>query len=123
MVLLVRVIIVLIVCIHRKLLIAEDSQCNFGTPLFPRISCEDVYNKNSQSCNESGYYWILDGPRNVYCGMNYTGLSCKDIYNNNPETGNMNGYYPINNTQWTFCNMTDTDCSYLFYFLLCWCGR
>ena len=38
--------------------------------------------------------------------MNYTGLSCKDIYNNYPETGSNNGYYPINNTIWTFCNMT-----------------
>ena len=33
-------------------------------------------------------------------------ISCEDIYNNNPETGNKNGYYPINNTKWTFCNMT-----------------
>ena len=112
--LLVRVIIVLVVCIHRKLLTAEDDQCNFETPLFPGISCEDVYNKNSQSRNESGYYWILDGPTNVYCGMNYTGLSCEDIYNNNRETGNKNGYYPIN-TQWTFCNMTDIAATYFTF--------
>ena len=38
--------------------------------------------------------------------MNYTGVSCEDIYNNYPETGNKIGYYPINNTKWTFCNMT-----------------
>ena len=50
-------------------------------------SCEDIYNKNPESREISGYYWITDGLRNVYCGMNYTGLSCEDIYNNNPETG------------------------------------
>ena len=115
--LLVRVIIVLVVCINRKLLIADD-QCNhydFESPFFPGISCEDIYNKNLQSHNKSGYYWILDGPRNVYCGMNYTGLSCEDIYNNNPETGNKNGYYPINNTQWTFCNMTFIAAGYFTF--------
>ena len=52
------------------------------------------------------HYWILNhnGPNDVYCGINYTGLSCEDIYINNPETGDKNGYY---NTQWTFCNITD----------------
>ena len=29
-----------------------------------------------------------------------------NIYINNPETGNKSGYYRINNTQWTYCNMT-----------------
>ena len=28
---------------------------------------------------------ITDGPRRVYCGINYTGSSCEDIYNGNPE--------------------------------------
>ena len=51
-------------------------------------------------------YWILDGPSDVYCGMNYTGSSCEDIYNNNPETHDKSGYYRINDTQWTYCNMT-----------------
>ena len=56
--------------------------------------------------DRSGYYWILDGPRRVYYGMNYTGSSCEDIYNNNPETGDKSGYYLINESQWTYCNMT-----------------
>jgi len=47
--------------------------------------------------------------------MNYTGLSCEDIYNNNPETGNKNGYYPINNNQWTFCNMTAIAAGYVTF--------
>ena len=91
-----------------RVVIADD-QCSsyeFESPFFPGIFCEDIYNKNPQSRNKSGYYWITDGPSNVYCGMNYTGLSCEHIYNNNRETGNNNGYYPINNNQWTFCNMT-----------------
>ena len=99
-------------------MVVADDQCityQFESPFFPGISCEDIYNKNTQSHNMSGYYWILDGPRNVYCGMNYTGLSCEDIYNNNPETGNKNGYYPINNNQWTFCNMTAIAAGYFTF--------
>ena len=104
---LLTVIIVLVLCTNG--LVVADDQCThyqFKSPFYPGSSCEDIYNKNPESHDKSGYYWILDGPRNVYCGMNYTGLSCEDIYTNNPETGNKNGYYPINNNQWTFCNMT-----------------
>ena len=38
--------------------------------------------------------------------MNYTGSSCEHIYNNNPETHDKSGYYRINESQWTYCNMT-----------------
>ena len=103
---LLTVITVLALCNNR--LVVADDQCThyqFKSPFYPGSSCEDMYNKNPESREISGYYWITDGLRNVYCGMNYTGLSCEDIYNNNPETGNKNGYYPINN-MWTFCNMT-----------------
>jgi len=79
---------------------------HFRSPFYPGDSCQDIYNKNLVSQSRSGYYWILDGPRKVYCGMNYTGSSCEDIYNNNPETGDKSGYYRINDTQWTYCNMT-----------------
>ena len=92
----------------KELVIATD-QCTeyqFKSPFFPGVSCEDIYNKNPESQDRSGYYWILDGPSRVYCGMNYTGSSCEDIYNNNPETGDKSGYYRINETQWTYCNMT-----------------
>ena len=105
--LMVSVVTILAVGINR--ITVADEQCfkyEFESPFFPGISCEDIYNKNPQVRNKSGYYWITDGPNNVYCGMNYTGLSCVDIYNNNRETDNKNGYYPINNNQWTFCNMT-----------------
>ena len=79
--------------------------------LYSRVWCSCILDSQvlwlAKSGNKSGYYWILDddGPGDVYCGMNYTGLSCEDIYINNPETGDKNGYYPINNIQWTFCNM------------------
>ena len=58
-----------------------------------------------QAHNKPGYYWILDGPRDVYCGMTYTGSSCEDIYNNNPEIREKSGYYRINSNQWIHCDM------------------
>ena len=93
----------------------DDQQCSeyqFDTPFFPGDSCEDIYKKNLQSRDKSGYYWTLklDGPSRVYCGMNYTGLSCEDVYINNMETRNRAGYYRINNSEldseWVYCNMT-----------------
>ena len=70
------------------------------------MSCEDIYNKNPETHDKRGYYWILDGPNRVYCGMNYTGSSCENIYNNNPKISNKPGYYRISVNQWTYCNMT-----------------
>ena len=63
------------------------------------------YNKNLQSRDKSGYYWILDGPARIYCGMSYSGSSCEDIYVNNEEIRENSGYYRINN-DWMYCNMT-----------------
>ena len=86
----------------------DDQQCSeyrFDTPFFPGSSCEDIYNKNQQSRDKSGYYWILDGPSRVYCGMGYTGLSCEGIYINNVETRDKSGYYRVN-IEWVYCNMT-----------------
>ena len=96
------------VILTKELVIATD-QCTeyqFKSPFFPGVSCEDIYNKNLESHEWPGYYWITDGPSDVYCGMNYTGSSCEDIYINNPETGDKSGYYRINDNQWTYCNMT-----------------
>ena len=96
------------VILTKELVIATD-QCTeyqFKTPFFPGVSCEDIYSKNPESHDRPGYYWILDGPSRVYCGMNYTGSSCEDIYNNNTEIRNKSGYYRINDNQWTYCNMT-----------------
>ena len=77
----VSIVTVLAVGINRITVADEQSfKYEFEPPFFPGISCEDIYNKNSQVRNKSRYYWITDGPNNVYCGMNYTGLSCVDIY-------------------------------------------
>ena len=92
-----------------ELVMATTKQCGvyeFKSPFYPGESCEDIYNKNTESHERSGYYWITDGPSKVYCGMTYTGSSCEDIYYNNPETGDKSGYYRINNNNWTYCNMT-----------------
>ena len=103
---LLTVITVLVLSTNR--LVVADDQCTqyqFRAPYYPGRSCKDIYIMNPESREIPGYYWIIDSPTLVYCGMNYTGLSCEDIYINNLETGDKNGYYPINNTQWTFCNM------------------
>ena len=90
------------------LVAAQLDQCNehqFDTPYFLGNSCEEIYNDNLQSRNISGYYWILDGPSRVYCGMEYTGSSCENIYNDNIATRNKSGYYRITNDEWVYCNM------------------
>ena len=61
-----------------KQVAAQDDRLNvvndhFDAPFFPGNSCEDIYNKNLQTRNSSGYYWITDGPSRVYCDMSYTG--------------------------------------------------
>ena len=88
----------------KELVIATDQYTVYHFKS-PGVSCEDIYNKNPESHNWSGYYWITDGPSRVYCGMNYTGSSCEDIYNNNPETSDKLGYYRINESQWSYCDM------------------
>ena len=70
----------------------------------PGEFCESIYNNNPESHEWSGYYWITSSRE--YCGMNYTGSSCEGIYNNNPETSDKSGYYCINDTQWTYCNIS-----------------
>ena len=102
------------VILTKELVIATD-QCTkyqFKSPFFPGKSCEDIYNKNPESHNWSEYYWILDGPSKVYCGMTYNGSSCINIYYNNPETGDKSGYYCINDNRWTYCNMTVISVGY-----------
>ena len=84
----------------------QCSEHQFSSPFYPGDSCEEIYNKNPQSHERSGYYWILDGPSKVYCGMSYTGSSCLSIYNSNPETIDKPGFYRINDSEWTYCNMT-----------------
>jgi len=92
----------------------ECTKHRFKSPFYPSESCKEIYIKNPESHNWPGYYWILDGPRKVYCGMTYAGSSCEDIYINNPETGDKSGYYRINDTEWTYCNMTEIAIGNIF---------
>ena len=99
---------ILSVILTKKLVTATE-QCteyHFKSPFFPGKSCEDIYNKNPESRNWSGYYWITDGPSRVYCGMTYNGSSCNNIYNNYPEARSKSGYYHINGNQWAYCTET-----------------
>jgi len=101
--------IIITVILTKELVMATDDQCSvyrFKSPFYPGESCGDIYKMNPESHDRSGYYWITDGLRKVFCGMTYTGSSCEDIYSNNPETGDKSGYYRINDTQWIYCNMT-----------------
>ena len=100
---------IITVILTKEPVMATTEECSvfrFKSPFYPGESCEDIYSKNLESHEWSGYYWITDGPSRVFCGMTYTGSSCEAIYNNNPETGDKSGYYHINNNQWTYCNMT-----------------
>ena len=92
----------------KELVIATD-QCTEYQFKSPGVSCEDIYNKNPESHNCSGYYWIV---KRVFCGMTYTGSSCDYIYNKYPEIYKNNpkeksGYYRLYNNQWIYCNMTE----------------
>ena len=102
------------VILTKELVIATD-QCTeyqFKTPFsYVGESCEDIYNKNPESHQCSGYYWIVKSSK-VFCGMTYTGSSCEHIYNKYPEIYRNNpkeksGYYHLSNKQWTYCNMTE----------------
>ena len=101
---------IVIVIFTKKLVIATSTdQCTvheFNNHFYPGKSCEDIYNKNPESHEWSGYYWITDGPSRVFCGMTYTGSSCVDIYTNIHDSRDKSGFYLINGKQWTYCNMT-----------------
>ena len=102
------VIIIVTMILTKELIIATDN-CTEYQFKSPGVSCEDIYNKNPESHNCSGHYWIV---KRVFCGMTYTGSSCDYIYNKYPEIYKNNpkeksGYYHLNNNQWTYCNMTE----------------
>ena len=101
------------VILTTELVIATDncSEYQFKTPFsYVGESCEDIYNKNTKSHRWPGYYTIA---YKVYCGMSsYTGSSCENIFKKYPEIHRINpkeksGYYCLNNSQWTYCNMSE----------------
>ena len=104
------VIYYIVTMILTKELVSATDQCSEYQFKSPGVSCEDIYNKNPESHNCSGYYWIV---KRAFCGMTYTGsyASSHYIYNKYPEIYKNNpkksGYYHLNNNQWTYCNMTE----------------
>ena len=60
----------------------QHTECQLKIPVFPGVSCEDIYNRNLETQQCSGHYWIA---KRVFCGMTYTGSSCEHIYNKYPE--------------------------------------
>ncbi|XP_065893403.1 uncharacterized protein [Dysidea avara] len=98
------VISIITVILTKEVVMATDGQCaddyQFKSPFLPGESCEAIYNKNTETRDKPGYYWILS---REYCGMNYTESSCEDIYNKYPETVGKSGYYHINGSH--FCRV------------------
>ena len=101
------------VILTKELVIATDNctEDQFKTPFsYVGESCEDIYNKNTKSHKWPGYYTIA---YKVYCGMSsYTGSSCENIFKKYPEIHRINpkeksGYYRLNNSQWTYCDMSE----------------
>ena len=67
-------LVVIVIMIFTIEFVKATDQCTeyrFKSPFFPGKSCEDIYNKNLESHDWPGYYWITDGPSKVYCGMTY----------------------------------------------------
>ena len=105
--------IVTLVILTKELVIASDNctEYQFKTPFsYVGESCEDIYNRNAKSHKWPGYYTIA---YKVYCGMSsYTGSSCENIFKKYPEIHRINpkeksGYYHLNNSQWTYCDMSE----------------
>ena len=101
------------VILTKELVIATDNctEYQFKTPFsYVGESCQDIYNKNTKSHKWPGYYTIA---HKVYCGMSsYTGSSCENIFKKYPEIHRINpkeksGYYRLNNSQWTYCDMSE----------------
>ena len=101
------------VILTKELVIATDNctEYQFKTPFsYVGESCEDIYSKNTKSHKWPGYYTIA---YKVYCGMSsYTGSSCENIFKKYPEIHRINlreksGYYRLNNSQWTYCDMSE----------------
>ena len=101
------------VILTKELVIATDNctEYQFKTPFsYVGESCENIYNKNTKSHKWPGYYTIA---YKVYCGMSsYTGSSCENIFKKYPEIHRINpkeksGYYRLNNSQWTYCDMSE----------------
>ena len=113
------------VILTKELVIATDNctENQFKSPFsYVGESCEDIYNKNTKSQKWPGYYTIV---YKVYCGMSsYTGSSCENIFKKYPEIHRINakeksGYYRLNNSQWTYCDMSEIAAGAVDFISMC----
>ena len=120
-----RTTLIVTVILTKELVIATDNctEYQFKTPFsYVGESCEDIYNKNTKSHKWPGYYTIA---YKVYCGMSsYTGSSCENIFKKYPEIHRINpkeksGYYRLNNSQWTYCDMSEIAASAADFISMC----
>ncbi|XP_065918610.1 uncharacterized protein [Dysidea avara] len=67
----IKLIIVLVLHCAGKL-VGTNEQCDFyqfDHPFYPGESCKEIYDSNTQTHNRSGYYWLINPLRHVYCDM------------------------------------------------------
>ena len=63
-------LVILLYCTSK--LVTATEQCDtyqFSYPFLPGESCKEIYDLNPQTHSRSGYYWLINPPRNVYCDM------------------------------------------------------
>ncbi|XP_065882741.1 uncharacterized protein [Dysidea avara] len=63
-------LVILLYCTSK--LVTATEQCDtyqFSHPFYPGESCKEIYDLNPQTHNRSGYYWLINPPRHVYCDM------------------------------------------------------
>ena len=97
---------VMLVCKWRVLTAVDGCTDHELEDFFIGSSCEETYLQNPSSHSNSGYYWVTNPLRQLYCDMEHSGTSCINIYNNHMETREKSGYYMLIGGHWVYCNMT-----------------
>ena len=61
----------LLFCVVIKLVTATEpcDTYQFSHLFHPGETCKEIYDWNPQTHNRSGYYWLINPPRHVYCDM------------------------------------------------------
>ena len=85
--------ILVVLCSMGNVLTIASEQCDtyqFSHPYNLGESCKELYDWNTQTHNRSGYYWLINPPRHVYCDMGQRS-----------ECGNIGGWTRIANVNIT----------------------
>jgi len=59
--------VILLYCTSK--LVTATEQCDTYQFSHPGESCKEIYDWNPQTHNRSGYYWLINSNRHVYCDM------------------------------------------------------